>query len=176
MRQHLFITILLFGLLLVATNAEAADNEKDDTTTRRRIKHGKNSSSSSSKASKVSKYSKASSKGSKSSSSSSSSDDIPRYCKPSEQRKCCVNGNRALCIIDNGCSIDNCGRCEKELFKQCCLETGDTLAFCVTDLNCDVTKCGGNGGKKKKNKDKKARMLLVESGTPTGEGNKKIFK
>jgi len=175
MKHH----FLLLGLLLVATNAggaAAADNENHKTRMTERLeerrlhsKPRKNSSnSSSSSSSKGSKYSKGSS--SKSSKSSpSSSDNIS--CTPSEQSKCCTNGNRALCIIDNGCNIDNCGRCEKELFKQCCLESGDALVYCVTDLNCDVTKCGGE-----KKKKKETRMLLVESGKPKGEGNAKIFQ
>ena len=174
-----FTSIFLLGLLL--TNAAAAAEEIiDNTSTQRRLsskssknsKNGKNNSSSSSSSSKTSKNSKA----------TSSSADFPnpnKACNISNLRQCCLNGNAAVCILDYNCSYDRCGTCPKSLFNDCCSQTQlADLAFCQTELGCDLTQCGPTRrpnrkpNKKKKNK----RKLLVEAVKSNGEGIKKIYQ
>lgn len=164
------LTIFLLGL--IHPNASAVDTENDThvqkkySTTRRLSKNAKSKASSSS--------------------GSAGSGDAQGKCTLKKQLDCCRSGNRAICILDFGCNIDWCRFCNKDLFKQCCNETGEMLAFCVKDLGCDVTNCPGKVPSRKPNwkpnwkpnkKNKKYRMLLlVESGNTSGEGNERIFK
>ena len=171
-----FTSIFLLGLLL-ANAAAAAEEIIDGTSTQRRLsskssKNSKNGKSNSSSSSKTSKNSKA----------TSSSDDFPnpnKACKISNLRECCLNGNAAVCILDYNCSYDRCGTCPKSLFNDCCRQTQIAdLAFCQTQLGCDLTQCGStNRPNKKPNKKKKnKRKLLVEAVKSNGEGIKKIYQ